>query len=83
METECPYLRNATQLAHQKGLLPKKQMLMCELEGKCDYVDCQKIEQPAYRTVYFKQNVTGKDTPPLEKFYKKIKESLQIIRERG
>lgn len=83
MITECSYLRNATKLAHQRGLLPKKEILQCEFEGNCGQVDCLKLENPNFKPIFIKQGVASGESSPKTKFYVLAKRSLRIIRERG
>lgn len=83
MITKCPYLINATKLAHQRGLLPKKEILKCEFEGNCDQVDCLKLENPSFKPIFIKQGEVGGEFSPETEFYVRAKKSLRIIRERG
>lgn len=83
MGTTCPRLRNATQLAHQRGLLPKKEVLTCEYEGGCDQVDCIKSEEPNFRPIFFKQNEVSSELSQKDKFLVRVGKCLRIIRERG
>ena len=78
MTVTCPYLRNATKLAHKKGLLPKKEVLECKIEATCDQVDCLKLEDPNFRTLYIKQSETIEIPSRVDKFYGWVEKSLQI-----
>ena len=82
MEIECPRLRSATKLAHQKGLLPKKQTLTCEFESKCNQVDCFKSEDPNFRSIFIKESEV-RELSQKDKFYVKLEKCLRIRRERG
>lgn len=83
MVTGCPYLRSATKLAHQRGLLPKKQLLTCEFEGSCDHVDCEKLDAPNYRTIKIVQGLGGQSTSLLDRFYDVLEKHQEVMRERG
>ena len=82
MVTKCPYLRSASKLAHQKGLLPKKQTLTCEFEGECNQVDCFKSEDPNFRPIFIKETEVG-ELSQKDKFYMKLEKCLRVRRERG
>ena len=83
MGTTCPRLRNTTQLAHQRGLLPKKQELTCEFENRCDQVDCLKSEDPNFRPIFIQQNEVSSELSQKDKFLVRIEKCLRIMRERG
>ena len=78
MVTECPYLRSVTKLAHQRGLLPKKQSLACEFEGKCSQVDCPKSEDPNFRPLFIKSSEISEEPSQKDKFYAKLEKHFQI-----
>ena len=80
MKPVCPYLRNATKLAHKRGILPKKKVLECKLEGECDQVDCTRLEDPNFRTLYIKQSETIKELSQMDKLYAKLEKRLQMRR---
>lgn len=75
----CLYLKNATALAHEKGLLPKNQLLKCEYQGVCDKVDCIKLSEPNYRTIHLKQGNMDDSFSPKDKFYSKLDKWKSII----
>ena len=79
----CPYLNNASGLAHKRGLLEKKQRLVCEFENNCDYVDCKKLEEPNYRTIEIVQGLSNKSVSPMKRFYTKLEKRRKIVRERA
>jgi len=79
----CPSLKNATALAHKRGLLEKKQRLACEFEDSCDYVECKKLDAPNYRTIGIVQDLSHQNVSPLDGFYEKLEKRREVVRERG
>jgi len=68
----CLFLKSATKLAHEKGLLPKNQSLKCEFENICTGVECIKINNLNYRTTKLNQNGVENSVSPVDKFYGRL-----------
>jgi len=79
----CPCLNNASALAHKRGLLEKKQRLVCEFEDSCDHVECKKLDAPNYRTIEIVQGVDSQSLSPLDRFYGVLGKHQEVVRERG
>lgn len=79
----CPSLNNASGLAHKRGLLEKKQRLVCEFEGSCDHVNCKKLEVPNYITIEIVQDTASQSISPLNRFYRALEKHQKVVRERG
>lgn len=69
---DCLFLKSATKLAHEKGLLPKRQLLKCEFENTCTGLECIKINNLNYRTIKLKQCALENSVSPVDKFYGRL-----------
>lgn len=81
MKPTCPYIINASKIAHKKDLLPKEKVVECEYERECNKVDCLKLENPNYRTLYLRQMGVNNEVSPKNKLYARIEKYFQINQE--
>jgi len=79
-ERECPILGAAGHLARKRGLTGEKEQLTCSYTD-CDKVNCLKSEEPDFRTLYLSQSGVSDSESNKEKFFSRLKKTLQIIRQ--
>lgn len=81
--TECPFLRAALGVAHKKGFLPKERGAVCEYEGTCDKVNCLKVENPNFRSIYLRQSEGNQPQTQTERFTSRAEKTLAKIQGTG
>jgi hypothetical protein len=69
-EGDCPGLRNAGELAREKGLRRNGRVLSCPYND-CDRVNCRLLEEPLVRTI----RIASAQLPrvsPIDRFYRRL-----------
>ena len=73
---DCFQLKNAGDVARQKGILEKGKVLKCPFTN-CDRVNCKLVENPSVKTIYITSAQISTVTP-INRFYKRLEKYFEI-----